>query len=72
MNITTGAPNTEETVLILNSVGANAILAIRSQAVQKTDPPRKHAGMTAIGFDVPRACRIRYGTAIPIKEIGPA
>ena len=60
------------TVLIFSSNGANAILAIRSQTVQNTAPPRKVAGITTIGFDVFNKRLIRNGTAIPTKEIGPA
>ena len=67
-----GAPNKEVTVLILSSVGAKAVLAIRSQIIQKTPPPIKVAGMITSGFAVPRDRFMRNGTAIPTKEIGPA
>ena len=72
MKITTGAPNIEVTVLIFNSIGANAILAIRSQIIQNTAPPTNVPGITTKGFDVRSACFTRYGTAIPTNEIGPA
>ena len=72
MKITTGAPNIEVTVLIFSSSGANAIRAIRSHIIQKTPPPRKVAGITTSGLEVPRLRFTRYGTAIPTKEIGPA
>ena len=62
----------EVTVLIFNSRGANAILAIRSHIIQKTAPPRKVPGMMIRGLDVPKLLFIRNGTAIPTKEIGPA
>ena len=57
---------------MLSSVGANAIRAIRSQNIQNTAPPKKLAGITTSGLDVPRARFIRNGTAMPTKEIGPA
>ena len=72
MKITTGAPNIEVTVLIFNSIGANAILAIRSQIIQNTAPPTNVPGITTKGFDVRSACFTRYGTAIPTNQIGPA
>ena len=72
MYITTGAPKIEVTVLIFSSSGAKASLAIMSQNMQKTPPPRKVAGMTRRGLDVPRLPLIRKGTAIPTNEIGPA
>ena len=34
--------------------------------------PRNVAGITTSGFAVPRRCLIKYGTAIPTNEIGPA
>ena len=70
--MTTGAPKTEVTVLIFSSVGAKAMRAIRSQNIQKTAPPKKLAGITTSGLDVPRARFIRKGTAMPTKEIGQA
>lgn len=70
--MTIGAPNIDVTVLIFSSIGANAILAIRSQIIQNTAPPINVPGITTNGFDVCSACFIRYGTAIPTNEIGPA
>ena len=70
--MTTGAPNTAVTELMLSSVGANAVLAIRSQNRQNTAPPRKHPGMINNGLDVFIRLFTRCGTAIPTKEIGPA
>ena len=72
MKITTGAPNMEVTVLIFNSRGANAILAIKSHIIQKTAPPKKVPGMIIRGLEVLKLLFIRNGTAIPTKEIGPA
>ena len=72
MKITTGAPKIDVTVLMFNSIGANAILAIRSQIIQNTAPPRKVAGITTSGLEVFSAPLIRKGTAIPTNEIGPA
>jgi len=37
---------------MLSSVGANTVLAIRSQNRQNTAPPRKQAGITSSGFAV--------------------
>ena len=70
--MTTGAPNTDVTVEMFSSVGANAVRAIRSQAMQNTAPPRNVAGMTTMGFDVFRNRFTRWGTAMPTNEIGPA
>ena len=70
--MTTGAPNTAVTELIDNSVVAKAHLAIKSQARQKQDPPRKDAGMIMIGDAVLKRFFTRCGTAMPTKEIGPA
>ena len=50
--ITTGAPKTAVTVLMLSSVGANAVRAIKSHSMQNTLPPKKHAGTRTDGFDV--------------------
>ena len=69
---TTGAPKTAVTVLILSSVGANTVLAIRSHSRQNTLPPRKQAGIIRIGLFVPKILFVNCGTAIPTKEIGPA
>ena len=55
-----------------SSVGANNVLASRSLNRQKTAPPRKHPGITMIGFAVLKSCRITWGTAIPTNETGPA
>jgi hypothetical protein len=71
-NITTGAPKTAVTELILSSVGAKTVLAIKSQKRQNTEPPIKHAGIIIIGFAVPNNAFISCGTAIPTNEIGPA
>ena len=70
--ITIGAPNTAVTELIDSSLGANAVLAIRSHSRQNTAPPRKHPGIMTIGFAVLNRRRIRCGTATPTKLIGPA
>ena len=72
MKMTTGAPRIEVTVLILSSVGAKSVRAMRSLAMQNTDPPRNAAGMITSGFEVPMARFMRKGTAIPTKETGPA
>ena len=72
MAMTTGAPNTEVTVLMFSSVGAKAVRAIRSQNIQNTAPPRKVAGITTNGFAVFSPRLTRWGTAMPTKEIGPA
>ena len=71
ITITTGAPNTAVTELMESSVGANNVLASRSLNRQKTAPPRKHPGITMIGFAVLKSCRITWGTAIPTNETGP-
>lgn len=72
MYITMGTPNIELTVLTLSSTGANNVLAIKSQPRQKTEPPKKHIGVTISGFDVFKKDFTRWGTAIPTKDIGPA
>ena len=59
-------------MLMLSSVGANTVRAIRSQAMQNTAPPRKVAGMTTSGREVFRLRFTRWGAAMPRKEIGPA
>ena len=69
---TTGAPKIAVTVLILSSVGANIVLANRSQNRQNTLPPKKQAGIIQIGFAVPKRLFTKCGAAIPTKEIGPA
>ena len=70
--MTTGAPNTAVTELMLTSVGANAVLAIRSLARQNAAPPRKQPGIMRRGFAVPRRHFTKWGTAMPTKEMGPA
>lgn len=70
--MTTGAPKTEVTVLILSSVGAKTVRVIRSQIRQKTAPPRKQAGSIRIGFAVLKTLFMICGTATPTKETGPA
>ena len=57
---------------MLTSVGAKAVLAIRSHIRQKAPPPRKQAGIISIGSAVPNSRFIRWGTAMPTKEMGPA
>ena len=70
--ITTGAPNTAVTVLMLSSVGAKSILASKSQNRQNTLPPKKQVGIIRIGFVVRGRLFTRCGTATPTKEMGPA
>ena len=72
INSTTGAPNTAVTVLILSSVGANIILASKSQNRQNTAPPRKQAGIIYMGFVLFSMLFTMCGTAIPTNDIGPA
>ena len=72
MIMTIGAPKTAVTVLMLISVGANAVRAKRSQNRQKALPPRKHAGIIKSGFVVPKSRLTKCGTAMPTKETGPA
>ena len=55
--MTIGAPNIEVTVLIFSSVGANAILAIKSHIMQKTPPPRKVPGITTKGLAIEELLR---------------
>ena len=55
-----------------SSVGANIVRAIRSLNRQKTAPPKKHPGITTIGFAVPKSRFTSCGTAIPTKDTGPA
>ena len=64
MAITTGAPNTAVTELMESSVGENNVLASRSLNRQNTAPPRKHPGITTMGFAVLNSCLIIWGTAI--------
>ena len=59
-------------MLILSSVGANTVRAMRSHSRQNPAPPRKHAGIIRIGFAVPNRLFARCGTAMPTNEIGPA
>ena len=70
--IITGAPKIAVTVLILISVGANTIRARRSQNMQNTSPPKKHAGIMMIGFAVRNNRFTICGTAIPTNDTGPA
>ena len=72
IKITIGAPNKEVTAEIFSSVGAKILLAIRSLKRQNTDPERKDAGISTIGFDDLSDSLIKNGTAIPINETGPA
>ena len=58
--------------LMLSSVGANTVLAMRSHARQNTLPPRKQAGIIQMGLFVPKRCFTKWGTAMPTKEMGPA
>ena len=67
-----GAPNTAVTELMLTSVGAKAVRAMRSQNRQNTPPPRKHAGIIQRGSADLNRDFIRCGTAMPTKEMGPA
>ena len=55
-----------------NSVGANKVLANRSQNRQKDAPPRKQAGTIRIGFAVRNRHITRRGIALPTKDTGPA
>ena len=57
--MTTGAPKTDVTVLILSSAGANKVLVMRSQNRQKTAPPRKLAGIIKTGLAVLKMLFIR-------------
>lgn len=70
--MTTGAPNTAVTELMLTSVGAKAVRAMRSHARQKMPPPRKLAGISKSGSAVLKSAFIRCGSAIPTNEMGPA
>ena len=70
--MTTGAPNTAVTELMLSSVGAKTVLAAKSQNRQNTAPPRKQPGIMSMGFAVLNRLFTRCGTAIPTKDMGPA
>ena len=70
--MTTGAPKIAVTELILISTGANIHRAIRSQIRQNNPPPKNEAGIIIYGLSVLKVIRIKCGTAIPTKEIGPA
>ena len=72
MKITTGAPKTDVTVLMLSSIGERTVRAIRSDMMQKTAPPKNEAGITTRLFEVRRSRLTKKGTAIPTKETGPA
>ena len=49
--ITTGAPKTAVTVLMLNSVGAKTVRASQSLNRQNTLPPRKQPGISTSGLE---------------------
>ena len=70
--MTTGAPMIAVTVLILSSVGAKTVLAIRSQTRHTKAPRIKQTGITKSGFVFFNSFVERNGTATPTKEIGPA
>ena len=70
--ITTGAPKMAVTALMESSTGENSVRAIKSQPAQKMAPPKKHAGITRMGFDDFSADFTRYGTAMPTNDTGPA
>ena len=70
--MTTGAPKTAVTELMLSSVGAKDVRAMRSQNRQNTPPPKKQAGVMTMGFAVLKKPLMSCGTATPTKEIGPA
>jgi len=59
-------------VLIANSVGANAVLAIKSQNKVNIPPNKNIAGINIYGFEVPNSSFVICGHAIPTKDIGPA
>ena len=67
-----GAPKIAVTVLIFSYVGAKAVLAIKSQNMQNTPPPKNVAGITTNGLAVFSSRFTKKGTAMPTKEIGPA
>ena len=58
--ITTGAPKMAVTALMESSTGENSVRAIKSQPAQKMAPPKKHAGITRMGFDDFSADRDAY------------
>ncbi len=60
------------TELMLSSVGENMVLATRSLNRQNTPPPKKHPGIARRGLAVLNIRFIKWGTAIPTKETGPA
>ena len=72
MIITIGAPKRDVTAEMLISAGAKSCLAIISDNMQNTDPAINDAGISTIGFDVFKDSLIRKGTAMPIKDTGPA
>jgi hypothetical protein len=70
--ITTGAPRRAVTDDTESSVGERTSRAIRSDKRQKEAPPRKQAGTMTDGIVVLKSLRIRWGTATPTKDMGPA
>lgn len=70
--ITIGAPKSAVTELILNSIGANKVLAIKSQPKQNIAPPKKQTGITIRGLAVFKSAFTIWGTATPTKDTGPA
>ena len=70
--MTTGAPKTAVTELMLSSVGAKRVRASRSHSRQKAAPPKKQAGRTSWGRAVFSIHFMIWGTAMPTKEMGPA
>lgn len=72
MKITMGAPNNDVTADILSSVGANILLAKRSLTRQKMAPEKKDAGIRIMGLEDLSVSLIKKGTAIPMKDTGPA
>ena len=72
IKMTTGAPIIAVTVLILSSVGAKTVRAIRSQIRHTSAPKTKQVGITKRGFVFFKSLDERNGTATPTNEIGPA
>lgn len=54
-----GAPKTAVTELMLTSVGAKTVRAMRSQNRQNTAPPRKQPGIIKMGLAVRKRHLIR-------------
>ena len=63
------APKIAVIELMLTSVGAKAVRAMRSHIRQNAPPPRKHAGMSSSGSAERNRDFIRCGTAMPTKEM---